>query len=222
MNGQYIARMEGALDFYARKPEPGVVRLAFDERPCQLVADKVEPLPVEKGKPKRTGSEYERKGTCNILLAYNVDEGQRYLETSKTRKKADFARFWDNLVATHFSDVERIDLLVDNLNTHEASSFYEHLDVDRADELRRKINFIYTPKKGSWLNVSEIEFAALSKQCLDGRRIPSLEKLDEEAQAWGKDRNTKEVKIKWSFTKDKARKTFKRQYNELLKNKSIN
>ncbi len=121
LNGQYIARIKEVLDFYNREPEEGVVRLAFDERPCQLVADKIEPLPIETGKPKRTDSEYERKGTCNILLAYNVDEGQRYLQTSKTRKKADFARFWDDLVAAHFSDAKRIDLLVDNLNTHEAT-----------------------------------------------------------------------------------------------------
>lgn len=214
--------MEEVLDFYNTAAQPGVIRLAFDERPCQLVADIVEPLPLEVGKPKRTDSEYKREGTCNILLAYDLARGQRYLATSKHRKKADFARFWDQLVATHFEEVERIDLLVDNLNTHEASSFYEHLPVQRADELRRKINFIYTPKKGSWLNVSEIEFAALCKQCLEGRRIASLEELDEQAQAWAKQRNAKAATIKWSFTKAKARETFKRQYDNLLKNKSIN
>lgn len=210
------------LDFYHAEPEPGVVRLAFDERPCQLVGDKVEPLPMEEGKSKRIDSEYERNGTCNVLLAYNLDEGQRYVETSKCRKKADFARFWDQLVTQEFESVKRIDLLLDNLNTHEASSFYEHLEIQRADELRRKINFIYTPKKGSWLNVSEIEFAALAKQCLAGRRIATLEQLEQEVQAWAEQRNTKALTIHWSFTKAKARKTFKRQYNDLLKNKSIN
>lgn len=214
--------MEAVLDFYNREVEPGVVRLAFDERPCQLLGDIVEPLAMKPGKAKRTDSEYEKKGTCNILLAYNIDAGKRYLEVSKCRKKADFARFWDNLVATEFEQVKRIDVLLDNLNTHEASSFYEHLPVQKADELRRKINFIYTPKKGSWLNVSEIEFAALCKQCLEGRRIGTLEQLDEQAQAWSNSRNAKGIVIKWTFTKGQARKKFKRQYNELLKNKSIN
>lgn len=209
--------MEGVLDFYNEEPEPGVVRLAFDERPCQLVANKVAPLAMEKGKSKRIDSEYERKGHCNILLAYDVDKGHRYLETSHCRKKKDFARFWDELVGNHFESVKRIDLLVDNLNTHNASSFYENLPVSRADVLRRKINFIYTPKKGSWLNVSEIEFAALSTQCLKGRRIGTLEDLDQQAQAWAQQRNEKAVTINWSFTKEKARQTFKRQYNEVLK-----
>ena len=209
--------MEGALDFYNAEAEPGVIRLAFDERPCQLLGDIVQPLAMKPGKAKRIDSEYEKNGTCNILLAYNLDKGQRYLETSKCRKKADFARFWDHLVTIEFEQAKRIDVLLDNLNTHDASSFYEHLPVQRADELRRKINFIYTPKKGSWLNVSEIEFAALCKQCLEGRRIASLEQLDEEAQAWCRSRNTKGITIKWTFTKGQARKKFKRQYNDLLK-----
>lgn len=214
--------MEEVLDFYNTPAEEGVVRLAFDERPCQLVADKVEPLPQQVGKSKRIDSEYERNGHCNVLLAYNVDQGQRYVEISKCRKKADFARFWDHLVATEFENVKRIDLLVDNLNTHEASSFYENLDLQRADELRCKINFIYTPKKGSWLNVSELEFAALSKQCLAGRRIGTLQQLEQEVMAWAQQRNDQTITINWSFTKAKARKTFTRQYNDLLKNKSTN
>ena len=130
--------MEGILDFYNTEPEVGVVRLAFDERPTQLVGEVVQPLPMEKGKSKRVDSEYSRNGTCNILLAYNIDEGRRYIKTTKTRKKADFAQYWDEVEATYLSHYRRIDLVVDNLNTHEASSFYEHLDVERADELRRK------------------------------------------------------------------------------------
>lgn len=209
--------METVLDFYAQPAEEGVVRLAFDERPCQLTSHKVEPLPIQPGQSKRTDSEYVREGTCNLLLAYDLDQGQRYLETSPTRKKKDFARFWDTLISTQFEQVKRIDLLVDNLNTHDASSFYEHLDVERADELRRKINFIYTPKKGSWLNVSEIEFAAIAKQCLSGRRIGSLDELDRQAQAWARQRNEEAVKIQWSFTKQQARQKFKRQYNQIMK-----
>lgn len=214
--------MEAILDFYNTDPEPGVVRLAFDERPTQLVGDVVEPLPMEKGKSKRVDSEYKRNGTCNILLAYNLDEGQRHVKTTKTRTKADFAQYWDEMEATHFSHYKRIDLVLDNLNTHEASSFYEHLTVERADELRRKIRFIYTPKKGSWLNVSEMEFAAFSKQCLAGRRIGSLEEMAQQTQAWCRRRNQEGVKVNWTFTKTKARDKLERHDNKLLENKSIN
>jgi hypothetical protein len=214
--------MEAILDFYNTAPEPGVVRLAFDERPTQLIADVVAPLPMEKGKSKRMDSEYKRNGTCNILLAYQLDQGQRYVKTTKTRTKADFAQYWDEMEAIHFSHYQRIDVVLDNLNTHEASSFYEHLRVERADELRRKIRFIYTPKKGSWLNVSEMEFAAFSKQCLAGRRIGSLEEMTEQAEAWCQRRNQEEVKVNWTFTKARAREKLKRSYDKLLENKSIN
>ena len=214
--------MEAVLDFYNREPEPGVVRLAFDERPTQLIAGTKEALPMECAKSKRIDAEYERNGTCNLLLVYNIDKGQRHVKTTKQRKKVDFAEFWDEMECEHFAIYERIDVVLDNLNTHEASSFYENLKVERADELRRKINFIYTPKKGSWLNVSEMEFAAFSKQCLAGRRIGDFDQMKSEAQAWCEQRNQEQIKIAWTFTKKKARKKFKRHYDKLLEKKSIN
>lgn len=208
--------METVLDFYNSPAEEGVVRLTFDERPCQLLADKVAPLPVKSGKRKRPDHEYKRCGTSNILLAYDMDRGERYLETRLQRKKVDFAHFWANLALVVFASARRIDVVLDNLNTHNYGSFYEHLPLELAEQLRKKIRFIYTPKHGSWLNLSEIEFAALAGQCLEGRRIPTLEKLDQEAQAWAKNRNTKGVKIYWSFTTAKAREKFQRHYDNLL------
>jgi len=112
----------------------------------------------------------------------------------------------------------RIDVVLDNLDTHNYGSFYEHLPLDIAEQLRKKNRFIYTPKHGSWLNLTEIEFAALAGQCLYGRRIPSLEELDKEAQAWAAARNIKGTKIYWSFTTAKARVKFQRHYDSLLKN----
>lgn len=210
--------METVLDFYNAPAEEGVVRLTFDERPCQLLADTVEALPPQKGKRKKVDHEYKRCGVSNILLAYDMDRGQRYLETRRQRTKADFAHFWAHLALAVFAFARRIDVVLDNLNTHDYGSFYEHLPLEIAEQLRKKIRFIYTPKHGSWLNLTEIEFAALAGQCLDGRRIPSLEELDKEAQAWAAARNIKETMIYWSFTTAKAREKFQRHYDKLLKN----
>lgn len=210
--------METVLDFYNTPAEAGVVRLSFDERPCQLLADKVEALPAQKAKRKKVDHEYERCGTCNILLAYDMDQGQRYLETRKQRTKADFAHFWAHLALVTLAFAKRIDVVLDNLNTHNYGSFYEHLPLVIAEQLRKKIRFIYTPKHGSWLNLSEIEFAALAGQCLQGRRIPSLEELDQQAQTWAAARNAKSTTIYWSFTTAKAREKFQRHYDNLLKN----
>lgn len=210
--------MEIVLDFYNTPPEEGVVRLSFDERPCQLLADKVEPLPAGTGKTKKVDHEYERCGVSNILLAYDMDRGQRYVEASSRRTKADFARFWENLALVILACFRRIDVVLDNLNTHNYGSFYEHLPLEVAEQLRKKIRFIYTPKHGSWLNLSEIEFAALAGQCLEGRRISTTEALDKEAQSWAAARNTKGTKIYWSFTTAKAREKFQRHYDNLLKN----
>jgi len=153
----------------------------------------------------------------NILLAYDMDRGQRYLEARKQRTKADFAQFWANLALGALAPARRIDVVLDNLNTHNYGSFYEHLPLGIAEQLRKKIRFVYTPKHGSWLNLAEIEFAALAGQCLDGRRIPSLEELDKEAQAWASARNVKSTRIYWSFTTAKAREKFQRHYDKLLK-----
>jgi len=208
--------METVLDFYNTPAEEGVVRLSFDERPCQLLADKVEALPTQKGKSKKIDHEYERCGVSNILLAYDMDRGERYLETRAQRTKADFAHFWARLALVILAFARRIDVVLDNLNTHNYGSFYEHLPLEIAEQLRKKIRFIYTPIHGSWLNLSEIEFAALAGQCLEGRRIPTLEILDQEAQAWAKDRNAEGIKIYWSFTTAKAREKFQRHYDNLL------
>jgi len=210
--------MEIVLDFYNTPPEEGVVRLSFDERPCQLLADTVQAIPAQIGKTKKVDHEYERCGVSNILLAYDMDRGHRYVEARKQRTKADFAHFWAKLALEVLPFALRIDIVLDNLNTHNYGSFYEHLPLDIAEQLRKKIRFVYTPKHGSWLNLAEIEFAALSQQCLDGRRISTTEKLGREAQSWAIARNAKATKIYWSFTTAKARDKFQRHYDNLLKN----
>ncbi len=187
------------------------VRLCFDERPCQLIGQVIAPLPMQSGKPLRQDYEYERKGTACVLLAYDLDSHQRYVQVREQRTKKDYAHFMDWLVKEHYPRAQTIHLVQDNLNTHQAGSFYEHLPLERAYELKHKFIFHYTPIHASWLNMAEIEFSALAKQCLD-RRIEHIDTLRREVLAWAKKRNEKKVKVNWLFDTPKARTKLKRHY----------
>ena len=211
INGDYLARMENILDIYSSPPEESTARICFDERPCQLLADVYAPVPAQAGKIKLVDNEYSRQGTCCLLLAYDIDTGQRYTIVSKTRTKKDYAEFMDWLEKPHYSHREKITLIQDNLNTHTMGSFYEHLPKERAGQLRRKMDFQFTPKHASWLNMAEIEFSSVSRQCLR-RRIPTMEEMEKEVLAWQAKRNKESIKISWSFTTDLARNKMVKKY----------
>jgi hypothetical protein len=212
--------MEDVLDLYAQGPYQGKTRICFDERPCQLLGEVIAPLPMKKGKLKREDYEYERKGTAVVLLAYDMDTGQRYVQVRKQRTKKDYAQFMNWLITEHYTHVEQIELVQDNLNTHTYGSFYEHLPADQARGLAKKINFHFTPKHGSWLNMAEIEFSCLAKECLD-RRIDTIDKLQSEVLAWSKKRNERNAKIHWSFTVDAAREKLSRQYQTVNQDNAV-
>lgn len=206
--------MEVVLDTYQREAEPGEVRLCLDERPCQLLDEVREPLPMREGKPRREDSEYVRKGTCNIFLAYDMDKAERHCQTTARRTKADFALFVDRLLKEKYPDAKKITIVLDNLNIHGYGSLFSALPEERAMELREKISFCFTPKHGSWLNMAEIEFSAMSRQCL-GKRIGSIEEMERIVDSWQQHRNRRKVKICWSFTSDDAHQTFKKFYPEV-------
>ena len=212
--------MEDVLELYARGPEEGKARVCFDERPCQLLKDVVEPLPMKKGKPAREDNEYGRNGTAVILLAYDMDTGRRYLQVRERRTKQDYAQFMEWLAKEHYQHVEQVELVQDNLNTHSYGSFYEHLPAAQARELTRKFNFHFTPKHGSWLNMAEIEFSVLARECLS-RRIGSIEALEREALSWCWERNRKSSKIHWSFTVNTAREKLGKQYQKVNKDNPV-
>jgi hypothetical protein len=216
ITGEYLANMEDVLDVYAQPAQAGVVRLCFDERPCQLLEHVLTPLAAKPNATQKEHQEYLRKGVCNVLLAYNIDTGQRHLQVRTTKTKADYAQFMDWLVQTHYPQAPTIQLVQDNYSTHRYGAFYEHLPVDTARALRHQLEFHYTPKHGSWLNMAEIEFSALARQCLD-RRIGTQQLLEQEALRWEAKRNAAAVKVNWSFTTEKARDKLKSRYNELLK-----
>lgn len=205
--------MENVLATYERPYNPERPVVCFDERPCQLINDVLVPTPVQPGKPKREDYHYERNGTCAVLLAMEPLTGRRVVEVSQRKTKADYARFMKKVVKT-FSKAKKITLVQDNLNTHNPSSFYENLEPQEALELSQKLEMVYTPKKASWLNMAEIEFSALSKQCLD-RRIGDFNKMTSEVKRWTSYRNKKKVKIDWQFTNQKARDKFSKQYIDI-------
>jgi hypothetical protein len=209
--------MEDVLDVYERPADPKVARLCFDERPCQLLSDVITPLPMQPRRERKEDYEYERHGTCVLLLAYDLDRGTRCLQVRKQRTKADYADFMDWLVSTHYAATTKIQVVQDNLNTHTHGAFYEHLPAERAHDLKNTLEFHFTPKHGSWLNMAEIELSVLVRQCLD-RRIASREELEREAFAWQNERNDATVKVAWTFTTPKARLKFQRHYKKLNSN----
>ena len=191
--------MEDVLAVYDQKPLSNRARLCFDERPCQLLDDVVSALPVKPYKVAKEDNEYVRKGTCVVLLAYDLDSGKRYTEVRERRTKADYADFMRTVTDSHYAGYEYVDLVQDNLNRHTYGSFYDHLPLTQARALRRKVVFHFTPKHGSWLNMAEIEFSALARQCLH-RRIGNIAELRRQVDLWTTERNEREVKIHWSFT----------------------
>jgi hypothetical protein len=187
--------------------------ICFDELPVQMVADVVAPLEMKEGKVARFDYEYERGGTACLLVAFEPLTGKRLVETSHRRTKADYCRFQQRVAAT-WSQAEKIVLVQDNLNTHNASSFYESLSPAEAFRLAQRFEMHYTPKKGSWLNMAELELSALSRICLS-RRISTIEELDCQIQAIVKERNELKIKVEWQFSIQQAREKLSRHYEKV-------
>jgi hypothetical protein len=209
--------MEDLLHLYNLPYDEKRPVVCFDELPVQLVGDVVEPLPMKEGKTARLDDEYERGGTASLLVAFEPLGGQRLVETSYHRTKADYCRFQQR-VAALFPEAEKIVLVQDNLNTHNASSFYENLPAEEAFELAQSFEFHYTPKKGSWLNMAELELSAIARICLR-RRISAIEALDREIQALVKERNELKIKVEWLFSISQVRETLSR-HDEKVKAKT--
>ncbi len=205
--------MEDILHLYSLPEDEQRPVVCFDELPVQLLGEVVAPLAMKHGVPKRVDYEYERGGTCSLLVAFEPLTGSRLVETSKQRTKADYCRFMLR-VAASFPTAERIVLVQDNLNTHNASSFYENLPPEEAFALAQRFEMHYTPKKASWLNMAELELSALSRLCLS-QRILSIEELDREIQSLVKERNELKIKVEWQFSIAKAREKLSRHYEKV-------
>jgi len=184
--------------------------LCFDERPCFLIGDVVQGFELKPGQARKEHYEYEKNGSCCLLLAIEPLTGKRIAVVYDQRRKVEYAEFMQ-LVATHFPKAEKIRLIQDNLNTHNCSSFYEHFDAQTAYELSQRFEFHYTPKKASWLNAAEVEFSAVARACLN-KRIPTKEQLEKQVLKYVKEREQKQIKVSWQFSITDARKKLNRHY----------
>ena len=202
--------MERVLDIYKRPLDPRHPVVCMDESPRQLISETRTPIPCLPGQPARYDYEYRRCGTCNIFLASEPLAGKRIVEVTERRTRQDWAQFL-KVIADHYSEAEKITLVMDNLNTHTPGSFYETFPPEVAKALWDRFELIYTPKHGSWLNIAEIELSVLSAQCLN-RRIAHIESAQSEVKAWEKARNSKITRVNWQFTKDDARVRLARLY----------
>jgi hypothetical protein len=203
--------MEDVLDLYGEPFKPWQPVVCFDERPCQLLGDTREALPMQPGQPKRYDYEYERHGTCNLFMMCQPLAGWRQVKVTTRRTKVDFAECMRELVDVHFPHAEAIRVVLDNLNTHTPGALYEAFTPEEARRILRKLEFHYTPKHGSWLNMAEIEISIVSRQCLK-QRITDQIHLGQETAAWSAKRNTQKAMIHWCFDVHQARTKLARLY----------
>lgn len=213
LTAAFLARMELILRLYALPYDPDFPVVCFDERPCFLIGNKVEGLDMETGKVAKENYSYTKHGSACLLAAIEPKTGQRLVHVRRRRTQKEFTRFMQHL-ARLYADAVKIIVVLDNLNTHDFSSFYKHLCAEQAAELAQRFEFVLTPKNASWLNMIEIEFSALARQCLN-RRIPSINLLAKEVIAYFKERTDKGVEINWQFTQENARKKLNRHYNKV-------
>ena len=206
--------MENVLDIYHGDYSPKNPLVCMDESNKQLLEETREPLPVEPGQPARYDSEYRRNGTRNLFLAFAPLQGWRDVTVTERRTRHDWAQYMKTLVDERFPEAEKITVVLDNLNTHTHASLYEAFPAEEAHRLARKLELHYTPKHGSWLNMAEIEFSVLSRQCLN-HRIADSDSLQREVTAWTTDRNTKGASVDWRFTTLDARVKLKRLYPKI-------
>ncbi len=206
--------MEDVLEAYALPYDEWIPLICMDEQPCQLLDEKLTPMPMKPGKTAKEDYEYVRCGTCSIFIFTEPLVGWRHVVASERRTKKDWASQIKELLDVHYPSAQRIRLVMDNLNTHAISSLYETFPPDEALRLARRLEIHYTPKHGSWLNIAEIELNAMTKQCL-GRRIPDLSSLQIQLSAWEKARNLSQKVVEWHFTTQNARDKLKWLYPKL-------
>jgi hypothetical protein len=203
LNGQYRERMYDLLELYARPLRHDEPVVCVDEKSTQLLAHSRKPLPMRPGVPLREDYEYVRHGTCNLFVAVNPKAGQRTVTVTEHRGKADFVAFAQHLIECVYGSARRIHLIVDNLNVHFRKCFEDVLGQRAATVLLQRVQFHYTPKHASWLNMAEIEIGILTRQCLE-RRIVDLPALAAEVTAWQLDRNARSKTLQWTFTRQDA------------------
>ncbi len=216
VDGEYVARMEDVLDLYAQAPDPERPLVCFDETPVQLIGEVRQPIPPEPGKRERYDYEYHRNGTVNLFVAFDPHRAWRKVKVTERRTAVDYAHCMRELVDVHYPNAACIRVVQDNLSIHAPGALYQAFAPAEARRILRRLEFHYTPKHASWLNMVEIEIGVLQGQCL-GRRIDDPKRLRNETAAWERQRNKARARINWMFTTDKARAKMGRAYPDTLK-----
>ena len=214
-NSEFVASMEDVLETYVQPYNAAFPVVCMDEQPVQLTKETREPIAATREHPQRVDYEYERAGTACIFMFAEPLSGWRKVSARPRRTKVDWAFEMEELLRNRYADAEKVILVCDNLNTHTRGAFYEAFDAKKARELVQRIEFHYTPKHGSWLNIAENELSSMTRQCISGRRIENIEMLCAETSAWADSSNEKQRGVDWQFTVEKARVKLKSLYPNL-------
>jgi transposase len=211
IDGEYVARMEDVLELYGEERDPSFPVVCFDESPTQLIAETRLPTPAKSGVRERYDYEYRRNGTANLFVFLDAHRPWRHVKVTDQRTALDFAECMRDLVDVHYPNCHRIRLVLDNLSTHTRGSLYEAFPPPEAQRIVSRLEFHYTPKHASWLNMVEIEIGALRTMCLD-RRISDRATLEREVAAWTRLRNASRARVRWLFDVQQARRKLARAY----------
>jgi hypothetical protein len=211
-DAEFVAAMEDVLEIYAKAYDPRHPVLCMDEKPFQLLKETQVPIPATKTHGERVDYEYERNGTASIFMFAEPLSGFRQATARPQRTKADWALEVAAILDTRYAQNDLVTLVCDNLNTHTKGAFYEVFEPARARAYVKRLDFHYTPKHGSWLNVAECELSCLEKQCLSHRRIGEVPDLHREIQTWSARTNAKQRAVDWQFRIEDARVKLKRLY----------
>ncbi len=214
-DAEFVANMEEVLETYEKPYDPSRPVVCMDEQPVQLVKETRQPIAATKNHPRRVDYEYERAGTACIFMFTEPLAGWRKAIARPRRTKVDWAIEMANLLEERYADCKQLILVSDNLNTHTKGAFYEAFEPAKARELVRRIEFRYTPKHGSWLNIAENELSSLTRQCIAGRRIGELAELNDEITAWSTDVNSTQRGVDWQMKIDDARCKLKSVYPQI-------
>lgn len=215
-NAEFVCNMEDVLDVYSRPYDEKHPVVCMDEKPFQLLDNRIEPIRMsEKNHKEKYDCEYVRNGSCAIFMFTEPLRGWREAHALLRRTAVDWANQMKWLIEDVYPHAEKIILVMDNLNTHSTASFYKAFPPDKARQLSQKLEIHYTPKHGSWLDIAEIELSALTVQCLADARIPSIDDLNKELTAWYKNRNMKQTGVSWHFTTNDARTKLEHLYPKL-------
>lgn len=215
-NADFVAHMEDVLEVYARPYDKKRPVVCMDEKPFQLLDEKLEPIPMSTSNHiEKYDSEYIRKGSCSIFMFTEPLGGWREAHALPRRTADDWAKQMKWLLDEVYPDAEKLVLVMDNLNTHTVASFYKAFSPAEAFRLSQRLEIHYTPKHGSWLDIAEIELSALTVQCLLGARIPSIDALNIQLKAWHTARNANQKGVSWQFSTSDARVKLKHLYPEI-------